>query len=143
MPAFVPVNSALLRITQGVHLFASHTFTVALCNAANAPVAANAVLADLTQISYANLSSRALTLTAAETFNTRDWRVRFADLVLSASGGNVAPFRYAVIYNDTPTSPADPLLGWWDYGADVTITDGNSFTLDFTDANQTVLSLAW
>ena len=143
MAAFVPFNSTLLRITEGVHQFASHQFVIALCASANAPIPANAVLADLTQIAYTNLSSRNLTLTAAETFNTRDWRVRFEDLTLSASGGNVATWRYVVLYNDTPTSPADPLLGYWDYGADVTITDGNSFQLDLTDANQVALRLAW
>lgn len=143
MAAFVPVNTALLRIASGVHNFASHQFAVALCAAANAPVATNAVLADLTQISYTNLSSRNLTLVAAETVNTRDFRARFSDLVLTASGGNVATFRYIALYNDTPTSPADPLLGYWDHGADITIVDGSSHTLDLTDANQVALSLAW
>jgi hypothetical protein len=53
-----------------------------------------------------------------------------ADLVLTASGGSVATFRYAVLYNDTPTSPADPLIGWWDYGADITLLNDENFTVD-------------
>ena len=42
--------------------------------------------------------------------------------------------RYAVVYNDTPTSPADPLVCYWDYGSEVTLQDGESFTVDFGDS---------
>jgi hypothetical protein len=45
-----------------------------------------------------------------------------------------------VLYNDTPTSPADPLIGWWDNGAPVTLTAGQSFTVDY-DATTGVLQL--
>jgi hypothetical protein len=50
--------------------------------------------------------------------------------VLTASGA-VATFRYVDIYNDTPSSPLDPLIGWYDYGADVTLANGETFTIDF------------
>jgi len=63
-----------------------------------------------------------------------------ADLVLTASGA-VATFRYVVIYNDTPTSPADPLVGWYDYGSDVTLANGETFTIDF-DGTNGVLQIA-
>ena len=53
------------------------------------------------------------------------------DVTWTASGGDFGPFRYVVIYNDTPTSPADPLICYWDYGSSITITDGNEFTVDF------------
>ncbi len=53
------------------------------------------------------------------------------DIVWTASGGTIGPFRYAVLYNDTPTSPADPLIGWWDYGSAITLQDGDTFTVDF------------
>jgi len=53
------------------------------------------------------------------------------DVVITASGGTIGPFRYAVIYNDTQTSPADPLIAWWDYGSSITPTDGETFTIDF------------
>ena len=53
----------------------------------------------------------------------------------------IADFRYAVLYNDTPTSPADPLIGFWDSGATQTITNGNSFVVDF-DGTNGVLTIA-
>ena len=48
-----------------------------------------------------------------------------------ASGGTVGPFRYVALFNDTPTSPADPLIAFWDYGSEVTLQNGETFTVDF------------
>lgn len=57
--------------------------------------------------------------------------VTAVDKTITASGGSIGPARYAILYNDTPTSPADPLIGWWDYGASFTLADGESLNLDF------------
>jgi hypothetical protein len=62
------------------------------------------------------------------------------DIVITASGGSVGPFRYVVHYNDSQTSPADPLINWWDYGASgLTLNAGESFTIDF---GASILTLA-
>lgn len=103
------------------------TFVVALTN--TAPVATNSVLADISQIAYTNLSSRTLT-TASSSQTSGTYTLAFNDLVLTASG-NVATFRYVVIYDDTPTSPADPLVLWYDYGSSITLANGETLTLDF------------
>lgn len=119
-------------VFKGVHNFTSDstsTITVALCAAANAPVATNAVLADLTQISYTNLSSRVVTGVTAE-HTTGTVHLTGTDLVLTASGA-VATFRYVVLYNDDPTSPADPLIAWFDHGSDVTLANGETYTINF------------
>ena len=126
-------------LSKGVHNFTSDatcSVTVALCAAANAPVATNSVLANLTQISYTNLSSRIVTgITAEHTTGTVTFTAD--DLVLTASGA-VATFRYVVLYNDDPTSPADPLICWYDYASDVTLASGETFTLDFTSGFATL-----
>lgn len=99
-------------------------------------MATNSVLADLTEIAYTNLSSRNLTTsTSGQTSGT--FTQLFSDLVLTASGA-VATFRYVVIYNDTPTSPADPLLCFYDYGSDLTLASGETLTIDFTTSTFTI-----
>lgn len=132
MAAYNKFQQFVEDVMKGVHNFTSDatcSVTVALCAAANAPVATNAVLADLTQIAYTNLSSRIVTgVTAEQTTGTTS--LTGTDLVLTASGA-VATFRYVVLYNDDPTSPADPLICWFDYGSDVTLASGETFTIDF------------
>lgn len=125
-------NSFKDDLAEGIHTLASDTLTVALCATANAPVATNGVLADLTTIAYTNLSSRVLTTTSSQLDGTT-YELVLADLVLTASGGSAAAFQYVVIYNDTPTSPkADPLIGWLDYGSALTLANGETLTLDFS-----------
>lgn len=133
MASFNKFRQFVEDLAKGVHNFTSDStcsVTVALCAAANAPVNTNATLSELTQINYANLSSRVVqNVTAEQTTGT----VTFAgdDLVLTASGA-VATFRYVVLYNDDPTSPADPLIGWYDHASDVTLASGETYTIDFT-----------
>lgn len=133
MASFNKHNAFVEHVCEGVHNFSSDstcTLTLALTAAANAPVATNSVLADLTQISYTNLSSRVLAISASsQTSGT--YTLAISDLVLTASGGSVATFRYVDVYNDDPTSPADPLIGWYDYGSNVTLADTETFTVDF------------
>lgn len=136
MASYNKHNSWVEDMQESVNL-ATDSLKVALCAAANAPVAGNAVLADLTQVSYTNLSSRTIT-TSSSSQTSGTYSLVVADLVLTASGGSVATFRYADIYDDTPTSPADPLICWFDYGSNVTLADTETFTLDFGSSLYTV-----
>lgn len=45
-----------------------------------------------------------------------------------ASGGNIVASG-AIIYDDTVTSPADPIVGYIDFGSDQTTPDGGTFTI--------------
>lgn len=105
-------------------------FTVALM--AGAPSASlDAVLADITEINYSNLSARDIT-TASSAQTGGVYKLTLTDLVLTATGA-VATFRYVVIYNNTPSSPLDPLVAWYDHGSNVTLANGETFTIDFDD----------
>jgi hypothetical protein len=138
MATFNKFNSFVEALSEKVHNLGSDTLTVALTASANAPVAGNSQLSNLTQISYTNLSSRVLT-TSSSSQTSGTYKLVIADLTLTASGGAVAPFRYVVIYNDTATN--DELIGWFDYGSDLTLANGESLTLDF-DATNGLLQLA-
>jgi hypothetical protein len=60
------------------------------------------------------------------------------DVTWTASGGSFGPFQYVVLYNDTQTTPAKPLIGWYNYGSAISVNDTESFTVDF---GATVLTL--
>ena len=137
MATYNKFNQFVEDVSEKVHNLQSDAITAFLTAAANAPVATNSILGDLTQISYTNLSSRVFTVsTAAQSSGTYTWLL--ADLVLTASGA-VATFRYAGIYNDTPTSPADPLISWYDYGSNITLATNETFTFDFTTSTFTLV----
>lgn len=138
MPAFNKFNSLVEAMAEKKHDLGADQLKVALCAAANAPVTGNAVLADLTEIAYTNLSARNLTTTSsAQSGGT--YKLIVDDLTLTAGGGSVGPFRYVVIYNDTAAN--DELICFYDRGAELTLDDGESVTLDFNQANG-VFSLA-
>ncbi len=121
-------------LVDGVHDFDAHTFKVVLTN--SAPVNTNTVLANITQISNGNGYTTGGTATSMSTSTSSGTaKVTGTDVVFTASGGSVGPFRYAVLYNDTPSSPADPLMAWWDYGSSVTLADTETFTVDFDATN--------
>lgn len=135
--AFNKFNDYAEQECRAVHNWGAHTFKVALTN--TLPVAANTVLADIVQIAASGgyvagagggylLDSVTLTEVAGVA------KVTIADEVITAAAGAVGPFRCAVVYNDSATSPADALVNWFDYGSSITLADGESFTLDFDAA---------
>ena len=132
MASFTKFYSFVEALAEKTHNLGSDTLTVALVAAANPPSQSNTVLANLTQISYTNCSSRALSISSSSQ-TTGTYKLVVADLVLTATGGSVGPFRYICVYNDTATS--DELIGYYDYGSDLTLADGESLTLDFNATN--------
>ena len=135
MATYNKFNQTVEDIANGVYNCATDQFTVAL--SVGAPVATNSVLADLTQIAYTNLSARDLT-TSSSGQTSGTFTQLFADLVLTASGGPVAAFQYITIYNNTPTSPLDPLLCFYDFGSSLVLADGETLTIDFTTSSFTL-----
>jgi hypothetical protein len=120
-------NSFVQDLAHGEHDLETDQLTVALTSAANAPAATDSVLTDLTEIAYTNCSSRDIT-TSSSSQTSGTYKLVLTDLTLTASG-SVGPFRYVVIYNNGHAS--DGLIGWYDYGSEVTLANGETFEIDF------------
>lgn len=135
MATFNKINAFVADLGSKVHNLGTDQLTIALTN--TAPAGTESVLANLTQISYTNLSSRNISTTSwSQTSGTA--KLVVADLTLTASGA-VAAFRYVYIYNSTTAS--GNLIGYYDYGSSVTLASGDTFTIDFDQVNG-VLTIA-
>jgi hypothetical protein len=141
MATFNKFNQFVEDLAKKVHNLNADTLKVALTN--TAPAAGNAIFSDITEITaqngYAAGGSAASFSTGAQSSGT--YKLVLNDVTFTASGGSFGPFRYVVLYNSTPTSPLKPLIGYYDYGTGLTVTSGNSFTVDLDQANG-VLTLA-
>lgn len=135
MATFNKFDQFVEDLAKKVHNLSSDQLKIALTN--TAPVAGNSVYGDLTSpLATTNLSGATpynVTTTSAEQ-TSGVLKLILVDLVLTATG-SVGPFRYVVLYNDTPTSPADPLIGFWDYGSSISLANGETFTVDFSATN--------
>lgn len=119
-------NTFVLDLSSKVHNLAADQITVALTEVA--PVATNHLLADLTQISYTNCSSRNVTtISASQTSGT--FTLDLTNLTLTASGGAIAQFRYIALYNST--AAGGNLIGWFDTGIENNIVNGASYLIQF------------
>jgi hypothetical protein len=139
MATFNKFNSFVEDLAEKVHNLGADALKILLTN--TAPAASNTVKANLTEISAGNgysAGGTAATITSSAQ-SSGTYSLVGNDVVFTASGGSIGPFRYAVLYNDTPTSPADPLIGWWDYGSSITLADTETFTVDF---GSSILTLA-
>lgn len=121
-------------IGKGVHNLSTGSLKAALSNT-DLALDVGATFSQVTEITAQNgypatgvtLDSEAWAETGA---GTNIWQLTTADEVITATGGPFGPFRYIYMYNDTPVSPADPLLAKLDFGSSITITDTNTFTID-------------
>ena len=106
---------------------------VGLSNAAP-NVATHTVRADVTELGTANgYTSGGQSTANTSGASSGTLTVTATNVTWTASGGSIGPFQYVFAYNDTPTSPADPLIAYWDYGSALTLNDGESFTVKFNN----------
>jgi len=143
MAAFNPFYQFVDDLANGKHQLETHQLKIALLTTTNPPVATDAVYADFTSpASTANLTaSAAITVSAASGQTSGTYKLVVADLTMSSGAGNTGPFRYLACYNDAQTTPAKPVIGWWDYGSALTLTTGQSLTVDFS-TSQVLLTIA-
>ena len=134
MPAFNKFNAFVADVANKVHNLGADTLKVMLTD--TAPAAANAVKADIAEIAagngYAAGGAAAALVSSGQAAGL--YTLKLDPVTFIAEGGPIpasagATFRYAVLYNATPA--AGPLIGWYDFGAEQAIVNGNSFTVAF------------
>ena len=139
MASFNKFNPFAADIANKVHNLGSDTLKVMLTN--TAPVATNAVKTDITEISagngYSAGGTQATLVSSSQSSGL--YTLKLNNVTFTASPGSIGPFRYCVLYNSTAAS--GNLIGWYDYGTNLTITAGNSFQVQFDPTNG-VLQLA-
>lgn len=143
MATFNKFQDFVEQLLRGTHNWGAHTFKVVLTNTLPvntqtsldtvtnhpAPAAANGYTA----------GGNTTTITVSEVAGVGKI-VGTDPTTWTATAGGIGPFRYAILYNDTATSPADALVAWWDYGSSITLAVGETFTVDF-DATNGILTI--
>lgn len=139
MAAFNRFDIFSEHLARGVHQLDTDQLNVYLTN--TAPNAAtHAIKADLAEIAAGNGYSA----NGADTQNGISrtglvTSVTGTDVVITAAGGSIGPFRYAVLFNlVTRLTIVNPLIGWWDYGSAITLLDGEPLTVDFSTSQLTI-----
>lgn len=142
MATFTKINDFLEGMPEAEHNLAADTLQIALSNTApsaegspvvNPTTSGNGILANVTQISYTNYTDdmavdRVLEgVTSDEAAGT--YTLDANDIVITASGGAIATFRYIYLFNQTSTTPDDQLIGVWDHGSAIDLADGESATI--------------
>jgi hypothetical protein len=137
MASFNKYNGFVEALAEKSHNLGSDALKIVLSN--TAPDATDTNLASMAEITagngYTSGGNAVTTSSSSQTSGT--YKLVLADVTITASGGSIGPFRYAILINST----ADLGIGWWDYGSSTTLADGESITVDF-DAGTGVLQLA-
>jgi hypothetical protein len=133
MATFVKFNQFVEDLGSGVHQLhaGGHTLKVYLTNA-TPDVVNDAVKADLAEIAAEHGYPAGGTDVQNDlVVSGGSGTVTGTDVVFTAAGGTFGPARYAVLYNDTPAAPEDPLIGYWDFESSRTPTTGETFPVEF------------
>lgn len=134
MAVFNKYNCFVENLAEKVHNLQSDTLKIALTN--TAPTAADTVWNTTvypapTSASGYTAGGNTLTVTSSsQTSGT--YKLVVSDSVFTASGGQIGPFRYVVLYNSTATGA---VIGYYDYGSSITLNDTETFTVDFDQTN--------
>ena len=140
MATFNKFRSFVEYVAEKVINLETDTLKFMLTN--TAPVNTNTVKANITEIAagngYTAGGAGSAVVSSGQTAGV--YKLVISNVSWTASGGSIGPFRYVVLYDDTPTSPADPLVGWFDYGTALTLGIGETFTIT-VDATAGILTI--
>jgi hypothetical protein len=146
MAAFVKIQDFVEQLGLAVHNLNTHTLEVCLNRsdaaggAGAAVTASDTVLANIVQPTGTGYAAIDTQNTWAESGGTGT--LTGTKCVFTATGADWESFRYVVLYNQTATN--DPLIGYWDYTTDLTLGNGETFSVKFnnSDTTGTILTIA-
>jgi hypothetical protein len=127
-------NCFVENAMEKVHNLQSDTLKIFLTN--GQPYPSHSLKSDITEIAAGHgYVSGGMTATVSSSSSANGlYKLILNDVSFTATGGTIVPFRCAVLYNDTQTTPLKPLIGWWDYGQPITLGDGEPFILDLDNS---------
>jgi hypothetical protein len=134
MATLTKFNCFVENLAEKTHNLQSDTIKVALTN--TTPAASDLTWNTTAHPAPAAASGytaggNAITVnSSAQTGGT--YKLILANTTFTASGGQIGPFRYAVVYNSTAANAA---IGWYDYGSSITLNDTEDFSLNFDQTN--------
>jgi hypothetical protein len=132
MATFNKFNCFTQDVGKKVHDLSADVLKVMFTNVA--PVATNAVKADITEIAAGGgYLAGGITPTLTSYLQTSGVAKLILQPVTFTATGAVATFRYAVLYNSTPG--AGNLIGWYDYGIAATLANTETFVVSFDTTN--------
>lgn len=138
MAAFNKFNLFTQDLCEGVYNFktAGQTYAVMLTN--TVPVATNHLYGDVSAGELTTTGGYTVGgITSAMSDSTTGGveKVLATNVTWTGSGGGMGPFRYIIIYNQTPTTPLKPLVAWYDFGSSISLNAGDTFTVAFDASN--------
>lgn len=142
MVAFNKFQSFVGELGLGSHDLNTHTCKVGLTN--TQPNATDDIWGNITEISAGN----GYTAGGEDSQNTYSESggtgTMVGTKVVWTATGAVGPFQYVVLYNDTQSSPVKPLIGWWDHGSAVSLSNGETYSVKFNNSETTgnILTIA-
>lgn len=130
MATYTKFDQFAKDILEGKHNFSTHSFRVMLTN--SPPSSTDEIKADITEIAAGSgYTAGGPTTTITLTLVGATAKASGTGVTFTATAGTIGPFRYAVLYNDTQTTPLKPLVSWWDYGESITLLDQEQFIVSF------------
>jgi len=133
MAAFNKFQDFVEQLGKGVHHLHTAGDTIECYLSDEQPLVGDTIKTDIAEISSENGYPGGIAdIDNDYTETTGTGTMTGTDLVFAASGGGgFGTLQFVVMFNQTATSPADALIGWWDYGSSIQILDGETFTVDF------------
>lgn len=127
MATFTKYYAFVEQLAEKQHNLGADSLTIVLSN--TAPDLTDTNLVSLSEISAGfgyTSGGNAITVTASSQ-TTGTYSLVANDLVITASGGTIGPFRYVILHNNT----ANLAIGYWDYTSSISLLAGETFTVNF------------